>query len=184
MSARVSAGILLFRRRAALGGGSAEPERLQVLLAHPGGPYFARRDAGAWTLPKGLAQAEEALEAVARREFAEETGARLGPGVALLPLGTVRQQNGKIVHAWAAEGDLDPETARSNTFEVEWPPRSGTIVTYPEIDRVAWFDLAEGRRRIVPAQAAFIDRLEERLAGQTQGADATTTGPLPTVDPG
>jgi predicted NUDIX family NTP pyrophosphohydrolase len=149
-SGRVSAGILLWRRR---------EDRLEVLLGHPGGPYFAGKDAGHWTVLKGEATADEDLFAVARREFAEETGhaAPDGPSIAL---GEIRQKSGKRVHVWAVEGDLDPSTASSNTFEMEWPPRSGRVQEFPEIDRVAWFDLAEARVRIKPAQAPFLDRLE------------------------
>jgi len=155
----VSGGVLLFRRR---DGG------LEVLLAHPGGPYWANRDAGAWTLPKGVAEAGEALEAVAVREFAEETGFDLTtiaaePGRPPIPLGDVTLKSGKVVHGWAVEGDLDPEKATSNDAEVEWPPRSGKRIKVPEIDRVAWFEPDEARRRAHPAQAAFVDRLEAAL---------------------
>jgi len=154
-----SSGIMLFRFR----GG-----RLQVLLAHPGGPFWAKRDEGAWTIPKGVAESGEEREAVAIREFAEETGFELSivarnPGRAPLALGEVTLKSGKIVHAWAVEGDLDPDRASSNEAEVEWPPRSGRRILVPEIDRVAWFEPAEARRRVHPAQAAFIDRLESEL---------------------
>lgn len=153
MIPRSSAGILLYRFR---------DRRVEVLLAHPGGPFFTRKDAGVWSIPKGEIEEDEEPLAVARREFAEETGSELPrPGSAVYrPLGEVRQRSGKLVTAWAIEGDLDPATAVSNAFEMEWPPRSGRIQAFPEIDRVAWFDPAEARRRIVAAQAAFIDRLE------------------------
>ena len=151
-SPRVSAGILLWRRRG---------DALEVLLGHPGGPYFARRDAAVWSVLKGeTAPGEDDLEALARREFAEETGHE-PPDGPMLPLGDVRQAGGKIVHCWAVEGDLDPSRATSNTFEMAWPPRSGRVQAFPEIDRVAWFDLATAREKINPAQAAFLDRLEE-----------------------
>ena len=159
MSQSESAGILLFRRGAT---------GLQVLLAHPGGPYWSRQDHGSWSVPKGIAENGEALEAVAAREFGEETGFEL-PGVARDPaappldLGEVSLKSGKIIRAWAVEGDLDPEQAHSNEFEIEWPPKSGRKQMIPEVDRVAWFDLDEARRRAHPAQAAFVDRLETRL---------------------
>ncbi len=154
-SGRTSAGILLWRRR----GG-----RLEVLLGHHGGPYFARKDAGHWTVLKGEVEPGEDLVAVARREFAEETGQQ-PPDGPLIELGQIRQRSGKRVLAWALEGDLDPDTAVSNTFELEWPPGSGKIQTFPEIDRVAWFDLPDARGMIKAAQAPFLDRLEAALAG-------------------
>lgn len=150
---RTSAGVVLWRRR----GG-----RLEVLLGHNGGPYFARKDEGHWTILKGEVEPDEDVAAVARREFAEETGHELPDG-AMRELGEIRQKGGKVVVAWAVEGDLDPDTAVSNTFEMEWPPRSGRSQTFPEIDRVAWFDLPEARGKIVAAQAPFLDRLETAL---------------------
>jgi predicted NUDIX family NTP pyrophosphohydrolase len=162
MAVRQSAGILLFRRPAVLARG------LEVLLAHPGGPFFARRDKGHWSIPKGEPdRADEDLLAVARREFAEEVGQPAPDGSAPIALGTIVQKGGKLVHAWAIEGDLDPATARSNVFELEWPPRSGRRETFPEIDRVAWFTPAEARRRVKAAQIPFIDRLIAVLAGQS-----------------
>ena len=151
---RVSAGILLFRRSA---------RGLEVLLAHPGGPLFARKDHGHWTIPKGEPDPDEPLLAAARREFGEEIGLPLVDGP-LLDLGSIVQKGGKVVHGWAVEGDLDPSDARSETFELEWPPRSGKLVAFPEIDRVAWFAPEEARRRIKDAQIPLIDRLEEALA--------------------
>lgn len=147
---RVSAGILLFRR----GRG-----RLEVLLAHPGGPIFVRRDAGHWTIPKGEPDPDEPLIEAARREFREETG-QPPPEGDWHELGSIVQKGGKVVHAWAVEGDLRPEDVVSETFELEWPPRSGRRETHPEIDRVAWFVPAEARRRIKDTQIPFIDRLE------------------------
>jgi predicted NUDIX family NTP pyrophosphohydrolase len=152
---RTSAGILLFRRRA---GG------LEVLLAHPGGPFHARRDLGNWSIPKGEPSDGEALENAARREFEEETGAP-APSAPLIPLGSTRQKGGKVVSAWAGEGDLDTATAHSNTFELEWPPGSGRTQAFPEVDRVAWFDLDDARDRLKPAQVVFLDRLEAALRG-------------------
>jgi predicted NUDIX family NTP pyrophosphohydrolase len=166
MAVRQSAGIVLFRRGPVLAG---KPE---VLLGHPGGPFFARKDEGYWSIPKGEPDHnEEDLLAVARREFAEEVGhpaPRGQPdGSAPIPLGTMVQKGGKIVYAWAIEGDLDPATARSNAFELEWPPRSGRRESYPELDRVAWFAPAEARRRVKSAQIPFIDRLIAITAGDS-----------------
>jgi predicted NUDIX family NTP pyrophosphohydrolase len=160
VSSAVSGGILLYRQR---------DGRLELLLAHPGGPYWSGRDAGVWTLPKGVANDGEALEAVAAREFAEETGFELSavaldPTRAPVSIGDVTLKSGKVVHGWAVEGDLDPALANSNEAEIEWPPRSGKRMVIPEIDRVAWFETEEARRRVHPAQAAFIDRLQDALA--------------------
>jgi predicted NUDIX family NTP pyrophosphohydrolase len=145
--AKESAGILLFRRR----------QGVEVFLAHPGGPFWARRDEGAWTIPKGLVDAGESALDAARREFEEETGATAAGE--FIALGEVRMKSGKIVKAWAVEGDADPAAAHSNTVEIEWPPRSGRIRAYPEIDRCAWFDLPTARRKIHPSQSPFLDRL-------------------------
>jgi predicted NUDIX family NTP pyrophosphohydrolase len=155
MATRTSAGILLFRR----GDG-----RLEVLLAHPGGPFFTKRDEGYWTIPKGEVDPGEELLDVARREFEEETG-QAAPGGDPIELGRIVQKGGKVVHAWAIEGDLDPAEARSNTFVMIWPPRSGQEQEFAEIDRVAWFHPEEARRRLKPTQVPFVDRLEEALAG-------------------
>jgi predicted NUDIX family NTP pyrophosphohydrolase len=159
-SGRTSAGILLWRRR----GG-----RIEVLLGHPGSPYFAGKDEGDWTVLKGEVDADEELEAVARREFAEETGHTLEGDAHLVELGHIRQKSGKVVFAWAAEGDLDPATAASNTFEMEWPPRSGRIQEFPEIDRVEWFGSRKARAKIKAAQAPFLDRLERAIVGDATG---------------
>jgi predicted NUDIX family NTP pyrophosphohydrolase len=159
MAERKSAGILLYRR---VGGPDGE---LEVLLAHPGGPYFAKRDLGDWTIPKGEPDSDETdLPSVARREFEEETGTPIDPAARTIELGSIVQKGGKVVHAWALEGDVDPSTATSNEFEVEWPPRSGTRVRFAEIDRVAWFDLDEARLRLKPTQVPLVDRLEAALA--------------------
>jgi predicted NUDIX family NTP pyrophosphohydrolase len=150
-----SAGILLHRRG----------ERgTEVLLVHPGGPFWARKDAGAWSIPKGELDGDEDPRACALREFAEETGTRL-PDSALDDLGSVKQKSGKVVFGFAVAGDLDPATLVSNTFELEWPPRSGRMQAFPEIDRAEWFGLDAAREKLNPAQAAFLDRLEARLAG-------------------
>jgi predicted NUDIX family NTP pyrophosphohydrolase len=148
---RRSAGILLHRRGQA---------GLEVLLVHPGGPFWAKKDAGAWSIPKGEHDDTEDAQACALREFAEETGSAPTPGE-LTDLGEVRQKSGKVVRAWALAGDLDPETVRSNSFELEWPPRSGRRQAFPEVDRAGWFGLEEAREKINPAQAAFLDRLRE-----------------------
>jgi predicted NUDIX family NTP pyrophosphohydrolase len=149
-----SAGILLYRRHA---GGPVE-----VLLAHPGGPFFTTKDAGYWSIPKGEAHDGETLLDVARREFAEETGHDVPDG-RTVELGSIVQKGGKTVHAWAVEGDLDPEAAHSNLFEMEWPPRSGRQASFPEIDRVAWFDPADARRMIKGTQIPLLERLDAAL---------------------
>lgn len=149
----VSAGLLLFRRRAGA---------LELFLAHPGGPFWKGRDDGAWTIPKGVAEAEEDLLDAARREFEEETGHQ--PHGPYIPLGSIRQKGGKTVHAWAWEGDADAEKVTSNSTQTEWPRGSGKWLTYPEIDRCTWADPAAARSMINPAQAELIDRLEAALA--------------------
>jgi predicted NUDIX family NTP pyrophosphohydrolase len=146
-----SAGLLLFRRTG---------HGLEVLLGHMGGPYFAKRDAGAWTVPKGEYDADEPAWDAARREFQEELGLPPPDGEAV-PLGEARQANGKIVTAWAVEADLDPATIDPGTFRMEWPPRSGRIQEFPELDRVEWFGLDRAREVIVKGQGAFLDRLAE-----------------------
>ena len=153
-AASLSAGLLLFRRRA---------PSLEVFLAHPGGPFWRDRDAGAWTIPKGLVQEGEDLLAAAIREFVEETGVE--PKPPFLPLGRIRQKGGKVVHAWAWEGDADATAVASNLVRSEWPRGSGRWLEYPEVDRCAWFDSAAARTRINAAQSELIDRLETVLAG-------------------
>jgi predicted NUDIX family NTP pyrophosphohydrolase len=153
VATRTSAGILLYRRR----GGA-----LEVLLAHPGGPFFRAKDEGHWTIPKGEVDPGEPLMAVARREFEEETG-HPPPDGEPLELGSIVQKGGKVVHAWALEGELDPAAAVSNTFEIAWPPGSGRLQVFPEIDRVEWFAPDEARRRVKPTQIPLIDRLEAAL---------------------
>jgi predicted NUDIX family NTP pyrophosphohydrolase len=148
--ARRSAGLLLHRVR----DGARE-----VLLVHPGGPFWAKKDAGAWSIPKGEYEEGDDPRACALREFEEELGTAPPPAAGLTELGTVRQSGGKQVTAYAAPGDVDASAIRSNTFTIEWPPRSGRSQEFPEVDRAAWFGLAEARERINPAQAAFLDRL-------------------------
>jgi len=151
----MSAGVLLFRRT----GGTIE-----VLLAHPGGPYWRNRDAGAWQLPKGAIEEGEAPFAAALREAGEELGIR--PEGTVLPLGQVRQAGGKLVEAFAIETDFDPATLTSNSFDLEWPPRSGKVEHFPEIDAVRWFDLDQARPMMLPSQHAFLDRLKNALTGE------------------
>ncbi len=148
-----SAGILLHRGRG---------ERLQVLLVHPGGPAWAKRDLGAWSIPKGEYAAGEDPLAAARREFEEELGSAPPDGAAQ-ELGEIRQKSGKRVLAWALEGDLDTDGIVSNTFDFEWPPRSGKMLEIPEIDRGEWFSLEDARERINPAQVALLERLQQVL---------------------
>jgi len=151
--AKTSAGLLMFRRR------DGEPE---VLLVHPGGPFWAHKDDGAWSIPKGEVETGEDLLASARREFAEETGFRVeGPFIPLAPL---RQPSGKVVHAWAIEGDADPERLRSNVVSLEWPPKSGRRREFPEVDRAGWFSLGQAAQKILPGQRGFLLELASLLA--------------------
>lgn len=159
----MSAGVLLFRRCAS---------GLEVLLVHPGGPYWAARDAGVWSIPKGEYEGEDPL-AAARREFEEELGSPTPHGP-VIDLGEVRLKSGKRVRAWAIEGDLDAATAHSNTCEVQWPPRSGRMIVIPEVDRAEWFDLTEAGRRINPAQSVLIERLVAAL--HSDGAKFASPG--------
>ena len=147
-----SAGILLFRFRR---------HKLEVLLAHPGGPFFENRDEGVWSIPKGLCEGSESLLQTATREFEEETGFAVAGN--FIELGKARMKSGKIVHAWALELDIDASKVVSNTFQMEWPRHSGQIREYPEMDRAAWFDLVEARGKIAAGQAGFIDRLVRRI---------------------
>jgi predicted NUDIX family NTP pyrophosphohydrolase len=149
-----SAGILLYRR------GAAGPE---VLLGHMGGPFWAKKDDGAWSLPKGEHGPDEDPLAVARREFEEELGSPV-PAAELVPLGDHRVTSSKVLTVWAAEGDLDADACRSNTFEIEWPPRSGRMQEFPEIDRAGWFAVDVARGKLVKGQVPFLDRLLERLS--------------------
>ena len=152
MPSKKSAGLLLYRRN----GG-----RLEVLLVHPGGPYWHRRDVGAWSIPKGEIEGDETEETAARREFAEELGYRpLGKSV---PLGEAKQPSGKLVTIFALLGDWEPGGLVSSSFEIEWPPRSGRKQQYPEVDRAEWFSLDIARDKILKGQAVFLDRLAELL---------------------
>lgn len=149
---KVSAGLLMYRRSRG---------RLQVFLAHPGGPFFSRKDIGAWTIPKGLIDPGEEPLAAAKREFQEETG--LIPSGPYTPLSPVRMSSGKIVHAWAFEGDCDPKSISSNSFSLEWPPKSGITREFPEVDRAGWFDMEEAEKKITKGQAPLLRELRELL---------------------
>ena len=150
---RTSAGVLLHR---------PTPAGREVLIGHMGGPFWAKKDAGAWSIPKGEYGPGEDPFAVALREFEEELGTPV-PAVDYLPLGELRTTSSKVLTVWAAEGDLDASATVSNTFELEWPPRSGRIQQFPEIDRAAWFSIAEAREKLVTGQIGFLDRLQEHL---------------------
>jgi predicted NUDIX family NTP pyrophosphohydrolase len=156
---KTSAGLLPYRFR---------DGRLEVLIAHMGGPFWANRDEGAWSIVKGEYDASEDAYAAARREFAEETG-KAPPDGEPLELGEIRQRSGKRVVAWAIRGDLDAQQVASNTFTMEWPPRSGQQREFPEIDRAQWLDCAAARRKLVSAQVAFVDALERRLGELSAG---------------
>ena len=149
MTAKRSAGLLLYRKRAGT---------LEVFLVHPGGPFWARKDEGAWTIPKGEIGADESPLAAARRETAEETG--FAPEGEFIELPPIRQKAGKHVHAWAVEAECDPRELRSNSFSMEWPPRSGKMADFPEVDRGAWFGMAEARAKLLEAQHPLLDSLE------------------------
>jgi predicted NUDIX family NTP pyrophosphohydrolase len=152
-SQNLSAGLLLFRRSSG---------QLEMLLAHPGGPFWRNKDVGAWTIPKGMIEPTEDHLAAALREFEEEVGFR--PDGPYLPLGFIRQKAGKVIHAWACEGDVDPKGTTSNLTSVEWPPGSGRRVEFPEVDRCQWFGPTEARTKLNPAQVEFVERLEEGLS--------------------
>jgi predicted NUDIX family NTP pyrophosphohydrolase len=167
---RKSAGLLLFRR----GKGGV----WEVLLAHPGGPFWAKKDDGVWSIPKGEVDNEEDAFAAARREFAEETG--FTPEGSFLDLGEIKQRGGKLVHVWAVESDFDPHQFISNTFEMEWPIKSGRIASFPEVDCASWFDIATARCKILKGQLGFIDRMIDVLKQRApRAANEESTG---TVD--
>jgi len=154
---KLSAGLLVYRRI---------QDPVEVLLVHPGGPYWARRDDGAWSLPKGEYEPDEDPLEVAIREFCEELGVDPPGDRSPAFLGELRQRSGKRVSAWAVHGDIDVGTVRSNTFTMEWPPGSGAAREFPEVDRAAWFDLESARRKLTPGQVGFIDRLSDLLKQQ------------------
>lgn len=151
-SPKISAGILLYRYR---------DGDLEVLLVHLGGPYWTNKDLAAWSIPKGLCEIDENLLETARREFEEETGFAVDGN--FISLGKLKQSSGKVIHAWALEGELDADKIRSNTFTLEWPSNSGRLREYPEVDKGTWCDLKTARRKIFKGQIPFLDRLEERL---------------------
>jgi predicted NUDIX family NTP pyrophosphohydrolase len=154
----LSAGLLLFRR-------GSGPPGLEFFLAHPGGPFWANREDGAWTIPKGGVEAGEEIIDAARREFQEETG--IAPTGPLISLGSIRQRAGKVVHAWAWEGDADPADIVSNSMTTEWPRGSGRSITFPEIDRCGWFDASSARGKINAAQSELLVRLEKALSSDS-----------------
>lgn len=169
MAATTSAGLLLYRFRTA-------PDRTEILLAHPGGPFWRRKDEGAWSIPKGeYADGEEPLDA-ARREFAEELG-QPAPEGPYLPLGTVRLASGKRVTAWAVRAEFDPSTAVSATTSIPWPPRSGRLLEIPEVDRVEWFDLVTAARKLNAGQVPLLERLAQALVGTATAPDTATPEP-------
>jgi predicted NUDIX family NTP pyrophosphohydrolase len=145
--AKMSAGILLFRRKL----------EVQVFLVHPGGPFWSKKDEGVWSIPKGEIEEGEELLKVALREFSEETGQKISGD--FIPLEQVKQRSGKIVFAWAVEGDADENNINSNTFEIEWPPKSGKMASFPEVDKAAWFSIDVARKKINPGQATLLDQL-------------------------
>ncbi len=156
MAKKISAGLLLYRRRG----------ELEVFLVHPGGPFWARKDAGAWSIPKGeIGEGEEPLQA-AQREFLEETGFSIGGK--FRPLELRKQSGGKSVHAWAVEADCDPSELRSNLFSLEWPPKSGQTREFPEVDRAAWFTIPQAREKILKGQLGFIDQLVSLVGNMKQ----------------
>ncbi|HSF70257.1 MAG TPA: NUDIX domain-containing protein [Nitrospira sp.] len=152
MARKLSAGIILYRRR---------ETGLEVLIVHPGGPFWAKKDEGAWSIPKGeYVEGEDPLS-VAKREFYEETGSALtGPCLELSP---AKQPSGKIIRAWAVEGDLDATAIRSNSFSLEWPPRSGRVQSFPEVDRACWYALEQAKVKLLPVQRAFLEELRQRV---------------------
>ena len=153
-----SAGILMYRQRAGV---------LEVLLVHPGGPFWAKKDEGAWTIPKGVYGPDEDALVAAKREFEEETGVQ--PAGKFSALGEFRQSSAKTISIWAVEGDLDPAEIKSNSFSIEWPPKSGKIAQFPEVDRAGWFSPQEARRKILKGQRAVLDALVARLRGHERG---------------
>jgi predicted NUDIX family NTP pyrophosphohydrolase len=160
MPGKRSVGLLVYRRR---------PDTCEVLLVHPGGPFWQAKDSGAWSIPKGEPSGDENPLDAARREFAEETGFEMTG--AFRPLAPIKQRGGKIIEAWAVEGDCDPAKIRSNTFTTEWPPHSGHVAEFPEVDRAAWFTVDDARRRITTGQRGLLDQLGQLL---NRGLDEPT----------
>jgi predicted NUDIX family NTP pyrophosphohydrolase len=161
---RTSAGLLMYR---------IKDREIQVLLAHPGGPFFAKKDEGAWSIPKGEPDTDEDLLVTAQREFEEETGVK--PTGPFIPLKPIKQKGGKIVHAWAFESDCDPKAIRSNTFTMEWPPKSGRPMEFPEIDRAEFLDLATARKKIKAGQEALLDELGGILLHRSNSQETVRT---------
>jgi predicted NUDIX family NTP pyrophosphohydrolase len=155
---KISAGLLMYRGR------REQSNSVEILLAHPGGPFWKNKDDGAWTIPKGEVTPGEDLLAAAIREFTEETG--LTPAPPFVPLGEIKQKSGKIIHAWAFQGDCDPAQIRSNTFELEWPPKSGRTQEFPEIDRAQFYDLAAARQKILVSELPLLDLAELVISNQ------------------
>jgi predicted NUDIX family NTP pyrophosphohydrolase len=166
MEKKVSAGLLMYRLSEGL---------LEFLLVHPGGPFWKNKDAGAWTIPKGEPLPGEELLAAAKREFHEELG--LTPEGRFIELTPITQKGGKLVHAWAFEGDCDPSRISSNSFTMEWPPHSGRISAFPEVDRAAFFNLPEARKKINSAQVALLEELKEKLASSPPKAFSRSSSP-------
>jgi predicted NUDIX family NTP pyrophosphohydrolase len=165
MAKKITAGLLLYRRRGAV----------EVFLVHPGGPFWAKKDLGAWSLPKGeISEGEDLLHA-AKREFTEETGFAIDGE--FHPLDPVKQSGGKVVHAWAIEADCDPSQARSNLFSMEWPPKSGKTQEFPEVDRAGWFTIAAARKRILATQLGFIEQLVSLLSRSKRPNDPCLNRP-------
>jgi predicted NUDIX family NTP pyrophosphohydrolase len=164
---KTSAGLLMYRRR---------HEAMEVFLVHPGGPFWSKKDLGAWSIPKGEYPADEDPLVAAKREFAEETG--LQPGTAFIELTPIKQAGGKVVRAWAFEGDADPATIISNSFSMEWPPRSGQHQTFPEVDHAAWFSVEEAKERIFKGQVPLLEELQRILLGRPQFVPHPTLSPL------
>jgi predicted NUDIX family NTP pyrophosphohydrolase len=161
MSGRLSAGLLVYRRR---------DRAVEVLLVHPGGPFWSKRDDGAWSVPKGEPRAGEDWLAAALREMREETG--FAPGGPFRRLAPVRQPGRKLIHAWAAEADWDPSRLTSDTFAMEWPPRSGQVQTFPEVDRAGWFEIGQAKRKILRGQLGLLEQLEQTLRASRRGSNA------------
>ena len=163
---KTSAGLLMYRR----------PETMEVFLVHPGGPFWSKKDLGAWSIPKGEYLADEDPLVAAKREFIEETG--LQPGTAFIELTPIKQAGSKVVRAWAFEGNADPTIITSNSFSMEWPPRSGQHQTFPEVDRAAWFSIEEAKERILKGQTPLLVELQHILLGRPQFVPHPTLSPL------